>query len=56
VSIGVATVSLDDKDLDCILHRADTALYTAKRQGKDRVKVSEQQLNVLPELLASRAY
>jgi diguanylate cyclase (GGDEF)-like protein len=56
VSIGVATVSLDDKDLDCILHRADTALYTAKRQGKDRVMVSEQQLNVLPELLASEAY
>ncbi len=56
VSIGMATVSLDDKDLDGILHRADKALYMAKRQGKDRVMVSEQQLNVLPELLASGAY
>jgi diguanylate cyclase (GGDEF)-like protein len=56
VSIGVAASSLDDKDLDGMLHRADTALYTAKRQGKDRVVVSEQQLNVLPELLAGELY
>lgn len=54
-SIGVATVSLDDKSLDSVLHRADTALYMAKRQGKDRVVVSEQQLNVLPELLTAAA-
>jgi len=40
VSIGIATVSLDDKNFDCVLQRADVALYAAKRQGKDRAVVS----------------
>jgi len=40
VSIGIATVSLDDKNFDTVLQRADVALYAAKRQGKDRAVVS----------------
>lgn len=40
VSIGIATVSLDDKNFDSVLQRADMALYAAKRQGKDRAVVS----------------
>jgi diguanylate cyclase (GGDEF)-like protein len=40
VSIGIASVSYDDKNLDSLLQRADVALYAAKRQGKDRAVVS----------------
>jgi len=40
VSVGIATVSLDDKNFDSVLQRADVALYAAKRQGKDRAVVS----------------
>jgi len=40
VSIGIATVSYDDKNFDSLLQRADVALYAAKRQGKDRAVVS----------------
>jgi diguanylate cyclase (GGDEF)-like protein len=40
VSIGIATVSLDDKNFDSVLQRADVALYAAKRQGRDRAVVS----------------
>lgn len=40
VSIGIATVSLDDKAFDSVLQRADVALYAAKRQGKNRAVVS----------------
>lgn len=40
VSIGIASVSLEDKNFDSVLQRADVALYAAKRQGKDRAVVS----------------
>jgi diguanylate cyclase (GGDEF)-like protein len=40
VSIGIASVSFDDKNFDSVLQRADVALYAAKRQGKDRAVVS----------------
>jgi len=40
VSIGIASVSPDDKNFDSVLQRADVALYAAKRQGKDRAVVS----------------
>lgn len=36
-SIGVATYSEDDPDVDGVLNRADRALYEAKRSGRDRV-------------------
>lgn len=34
--IGVATLRADAGDLDDLLRRADTALYEAKAQGRDR--------------------
>lgn len=37
VSIGVALLESTDPDLDTILHRADLALYDAKRNGRNRV-------------------
>lgn len=37
VSIGVATVSLSDFNLDSLLNRADQALYRAKKLGKNQV-------------------
>jgi len=36
-SIGVATYSEADPDVDAVLNRADRALYQAKRLGRDRV-------------------
>ncbi len=35
VSIGVAMLTYDDEDLESILHRADLALYDAKRTGRN---------------------
>lgn len=37
VSIGVAQLRSDDPDLETILHRADLALYEAKRAGRNKV-------------------
>ncbi len=37
VSIGVATLNPDDNHIDQLLHRADLALYEAKRSGRNRV-------------------
>ena len=36
-SFGVATFELDDDDARSLMRRADLALYTAKREGRDRV-------------------
>lgn len=41
VSIGVATVQAGDRTLEELIGRADKALYTAKRQGRDRQVVAE---------------
>jgi len=41
VSIGLATVAVTDEALVEVLERADKALYTAKRSGRDRVEVAE---------------
>lgn len=38
VSVGVATFSNDDSDIIGTISRADKALYTAKRHGKNRVQ------------------
>jgi diguanylate cyclase (GGDEF)-like protein len=51
-SIGIAAVSRNEKNLDSLLHRADLALYTAKRQGKNRVIVDDQNYHLFPELFA----
>lgn len=42
VSIGVATLSQPQSDtLDAVIGRADAALYLAKKNGRDRVEVSQ---------------
>ena len=40
VSIGVAVRCAEDKGLDCLLRRADAALYRAKAEGRNRVEVA----------------
>jgi|GEM_PF-4819610 len=40
VSIGLACAEKSDTDFDSLLKRADTALYQAKSEGKNRVVVS----------------
>jgi len=41
ISIGVALLNSNDLDLDAILHRADLALYESKRNGRNKVSLSE---------------
>ncbi|MDP9127985.1 MAG: GGDEF domain-containing protein, partial [Pseudomonadota bacterium] len=41
VSIGVATFMTEDKSIDRFLDRADQALYRAKHDGRNRVRVAE---------------
>ncbi len=37
-SVGVAAARPEDKDVDALIHRADTAMYAAKRGGKNRLR------------------
>lgn len=39
ISAGVSTLTEDVKDMDVLLKHADTALYEAKRAGRNRVEV-----------------
>ncbi len=41
VSIGMTGTSEGDTSLECIIERADAALYRAKQQGRDRVEAQE---------------
>ena len=41
ISIGTASYHADDSDIDAVLKRADTALYAAKAQGRNRVVPSD---------------
>lgn len=41
VSIGVASTEMFGHDVDALLRRADAAVYTAKREGRNRVVVAE---------------
>lgn len=41
LSIGVATMTDQPTDLEKLLHQADTALYTAKNSGRNRVSYAE---------------
>ncbi len=38
-SIGVATIAPADQSFDCLLARADAAMYAAKQGGRDQVRV-----------------
>ena len=40
VSIGVAQLSPQDSGIEDLLHRADTALYAAKKGGRNRVELA----------------
>ena len=42
VSIGVSMLSSTDNDLNTVLHKADLALYEAKKLGRNRVEVYEE--------------
>jgi len=39
VSVGLAMVTAEDKNLDKLMQKADLALYQAKEQGRNRVVV-----------------
>jgi diguanylate cyclase (GGDEF)-like protein len=42
ISLGVSSLSLcGNDDMDALLQRADTALYEAKTQGRNRVEIKE---------------
>ncbi len=43
VSIGVAITEGDERDFGAVLKRADDALYVAKRSGRNRVELADQE-------------
>jgi diguanylate cyclase (GGDEF)-like protein len=43
VSVGVTEVEPDDRDFSSVLRRADSALYAAKDNGRDRVETLPRQ-------------
>lgn len=52
-SIGIAAASRNHKKPEDMLQRADMALYSAKRQGKDRLIVDTQNSRAVLELLVT---
>lgn len=44
VSIGIAMLQTQDVDLDSVMHRADLALYKAKKLGRNRVEFSTEDI------------
>lgn len=53
VSAGIACSEGTTIDFDTLLHDADKALYAAKRNGRDRVAVSSDQMEFLAHLRSS---
>jgi len=39
-SIGLATLSIEDKSIGSLIKRADNALYKAKRTGRNKVCIA----------------
>lgn len=56
VSIGVAVLEEGDTDFDCLLRRADAALYAAKKNGRNRVESAAGRHASLPDAGASTAH
>jgi diguanylate cyclase (GGDEF)-like protein len=54
-SVGVATVSPQDRDIEQMLRRSDAALYRAKREGRNRVCVASDDNPVAPDPSGSPA-
>ena len=48
VSIGVATFPDDGADVEALVRAADTALYAAKRAGRNRVVIATESLAATP--------
>lgn len=44
ISIGVATLNSHDINIESVLHRADIALYSAKRNGRNQVVLYNDEL------------
>ena len=44
VSCGVARMEKDCPDMDCLIRKADMALYQAKNAGRDRVEVYDEKI------------
>ncbi len=42
VSIGICLASPDDRDIESIVRKADTAMYQAKKSGRNCYRISEQ--------------
>lgn len=55
VSIGLANLETRDTKIDNLLHRADQALYLAKRSGRNQVCIADKQTNTLLATMRSQA-
>ena len=53
-SIGIATVTSTDADIDQLMRQADIALYAAKTRGRDRVELFDQALADAVEVEAAQ--
>ena len=50
ISIGIATMSSVDEDAIDTIHRADNALYLAKRSGRNKVVCDRQKMGLQPAM------
>jgi diguanylate cyclase (GGDEF)-like protein len=46
-SIGVATFSPEDNNLEAVIERADCAMFASKNQGRNRVSLGKTDENLL---------